>query len=634
MPKITKVTARQILDSRSFPTIEVSVTLDSGHTAYSSAPSGGVVNTIEAVELRDNINTEYFGLGVSKAVNLVNTEIHQALLGLDPLYQNQVDQVLVDLDGTPNKSRIGGNSLLATSQAVMKVAAASLNVPLFVYVKEKYQLTPDFRVPTPIFNLINGGRHGSGSLDFQEFQVVPASHLPYRQALRIGAELFLALERVLEQKGAIRAVGLEGGFSPNLATNTDALEILFEACKNTNYTLSKDAFLGIDVSPQNFAKGGRFIVRDKNEPLSARQMITFFKDLHSQYRVFAFEDALMPDAWADWKELTSELGRTAMIIADDLVATNKTLLMKAIEEKACNALVIKPNRAGTVSETVEVVSLAKQAGWQTVMSHRSSETNDDFLADFAVGLGTEYVKFGATSRGERVVKYNRLLRIQDQLEEWSGNTGQTPAPQTSPNSVTAVSPPPLVQTTPETPMASHQTLPVQPVDPGVSVEPNIAPIPEIEIATSSPEETGVNTAQTLENPVAESAPAALEISSSVPTSPIQEPEALEIRVPEHITSVSPQLTTAEGPEAETSATDVQANLDALLNTIPNTVQEAAAPLSMESQSENPTAEVILPDNTAPQALPLSPIGGLTPPTPPQLEPLETIQITSENTTQN
>lgn len=493
MSKITRVSARQILDSRSVPTIEVSVTLDSGTTAYSSSPSGGIVNKLEALELRDHNPNEYFGLGVSQAVHLVNTEIAQRLIGMDPLYQNQIDQALIDLDGTPNKARLGGNSILATSQAVMKTAALSLNLPLYVYIKEKYRLIQDFRVPTPIFNLINGGRHGSGSLDFQEFQVVPASHLPYRQALKIGVEIFLSLERVLEQKGAIRAVGLEGGFSPNLATNTDALEIMFEACQGTSYTLSQDAFLGIDVSPQNFQKGGRFLIKDKNEPLTAKQLIKFFQDLHSQFRVFAFEDALLPDAWSDWKFLTAELGSTAMIIADDLVATNKTLLLKAIEEKACNSIVIKPNRVGTVTETVEAISLAKQAGWHTVLSHRSGETNDDFIADLAVGVGTEYVKFGATSRGERVEKYNRLLRIQEQLEEWQAGTPEQIQSVTTPELqplkaienfapvVASITPNKIdnpereVQftPTPEINVAAPETLPVEPV-----LTPIPAPVPE------------------------------------------------------------------------------------------------------------------------------------------------------------
>lgn len=429
MVTITQVTARQILDSRGRPTVEASVQLSDGTLATSSVPSGAINNEkFEAVELRDNKPNEYFGYGVTQAVANVNTIISPALVGKDPLYQTQIDQALVDLDGTKNKSKLGSNAILAVSQAVMKAAAASLRLPLFVYVKEKYKLIDAYRIPTPIFNLINGGRHGSGTLDFQEFQLVPASHLPYPQALRIGVEFFLGIEKVLEQKGAITTVGLEGGFSPNLAANADALEIFSEAAKITNYTISQDAFLGIDLGPSHFYKGSKYNIKDRPQPMASKDFIKYLKDLHEQYRVFAFEDPLVADAWADWKTLTAELGETAMIVADDLVATNKTLLIKAIQEKACNAIVIKPNRIGTVTEAIEIVSIAKQAGWHTIMSHRSSETIDDFLADLAVGIGTDYVKFGAPSRGERVAKYNRLLRIEEILRSSQPESAPSTAP--------------------------------------------------------------------------------------------------------------------------------------------------------------------------------------------------------------
>lgn len=608
MPKIQRVFARQILDSRSCPTIEVSVTLDNDITAYSSAPSGGVVNKVEALELRDQDPTQYFGLGVSKAVHLVNTEINDRLKGMDPLYQNQIDQALVDLDGTPNKARLGGNSTLATSQAVMKTAAMSLNLPLFVYIKEKYRLVQDFRVPTPIFNLINGGRHGSGSLDFQEFQVVPASHLPYRKALQIGVEIFLSLEHVLEQKGAIRAVGLEGGFSPNLATNTDALEILFEACKGTSYTLSKDAFLGIDVSPQNFYRNGRFIIKDKTEPLGPKQLIKFFQDLHSQFRVFAFEDALLPDAWADWKTLTSELGATAMIMADDLIASNKTLLLRAIEENSCNALVVKPNRAGTVTETVEVVSLAKQANWHTVMSHRSGETNDDFAADLAVGVGTEYVKFGATSRGERVVKYNRLLRIQEQLEEWQaaaqpaavdpGLTPGAPMPTISPQPQEAQVTQPIT-TQPEN-APTEPTL--QPATPEASPTPVAVSNPEpftppVSDSISTPASPALNPVPDMEVTVAPIKELSVEPSSS--SSPPDDTLVQTVRsqnLADTITEVSPVSPPTASPAEpvaksspgtpEPAVQEVQDSLNALLGSISNV--GPSTPITNQPETITPT----------------------------------------------
>ncbi len=473
MPTISSITARQILDSRGRPTVEATVSLSDGTVATSSVPSGSVSNEQnEALELRDHNSAEYFGYGVSKAVELINTEINQKLAGLDPLYQTKIDQTLVDLDGTKNKSRLGANSILAVSQAVMKAAAASLHLPLFVYVKEKYQLIEAYRIPTPIFNLINGGRHGGGTLDFQEFQLVPASHLPYEQALKIGTEMFMAVGQVLEQKGALTSVGLEGGYAPNLASNSDALEIFNEAAKVSSYTISKDAFLGIDLGPQNFYKSGKYTIKDKSQPMSGKDFVKYLKGLHEQYRVFALEDPLVADAWGDWKFITAELGQTAMILADDLVATNKTLLMKAIEEKACNALVIKPNRVGTITETIEIASIAKKAGWHTVMSHRSSETTDDVLADVAVGIGTDYVKFGAPSRGERVVKYNRLLRIEEILRASSGQTTNTPERTTmSPTQTSA--PQPAV--TPE----PAQTIPtVAPTpQPTPAVPPMVTPAP-------------------------------------------------------------------------------------------------------------------------------------------------------------
>ncbi|MCD8485017.1 phosphopyruvate hydratase [Candidatus Woesebacteria bacterium] len=415
MASISNITARQILDSRGIPTVEVTVELNNGVSATSSSPSGNIANELEAQELRDRNNNEYFGLGVQKAVNNVNTVIREALIGKDPLFQTQIDQALVNLDGTTNKSKLGANAILATSQAVMKTAAATLKLPLFVYIKEKYQLIQSYRVPTPIFNLLNGGSHGSGTLDFQEFQLVPASHLGYSKSLQIGVEMFMALDKILQQKGAIRTVGVEGGYSPNLATNTDALEIFSEAIKLTPYALAKDAFLGLDVAPASFHRSGKYTLKDRPQPMKAKELVQFYKDLHHQYRVFSFEDPLVADAWSDWKFMTAEMGQTAMIVADDLVSTNKTLLMKAIQEKACNAIVIKPNRVGTVTEAIEITHLARQNGWHTIMSHRSGETTDDFMADLAVGIGTEYVKFGAPSRGERVVKYNRLLRIEEIL---------------------------------------------------------------------------------------------------------------------------------------------------------------------------------------------------------------------------
>lgn len=541
MPQIQHITARQILDSRGHPTVEATVTLSDGITATSSVPSGNIANELEAHELRDQVTSEYFGLGVSKAVNNVNTLIAERLVGMDPLYQTQVDQALVDLDGTTNKSKLGGNAMLAVSQAVMKSAAESLKLPLFIYVKEKYQLIQAYRIPTPIFNLINGGRHGSGTLDFQEFQIVPASHLGYNDALRIGVEMFMALDKVLEQKGAIRTVGLEGGFSPNLAHNADALEIFNEAAKLTNYTLTQEVFLGVDITPKSFYKSGKFTISDKAQPMNMKEFMQYLHDLHQQYRVFSFEDPLPPDAWKDWQALTADLGETSMILGDDLITTNKTLLMKAIQEKSCNALVIKPNRVGTVTETIEIANIAKQAKWHTVMSHRSGETTDDFWADIAVGIGTDYVKFGAPSRGERVVKYNRLLRIEEILlrskeSNQSSNNGDSSMNLPSTNAAgaaPAANPMPATPATmPSTPtptavpsMSEPTTVPAMPTGtPAPAVEP-VNPAPSMPAADATLSPTPMGEAATAAQPASVGNPMPVTPESTSPTSSTVPPTA-------------------------------------------------------------------------------------------------------------
>jgi enolase len=572
--------------------VEATVSLSDGTVATSSVPSGSVSNDQnEAMELRDHNSSEYFGFGVSKAVELINTEIGTKLIGFDPLYQTKIDQTLVDLDGTKNKSRLGANSILAVSQAVMKAAAASLHLPLFVYVKEKYQLIDAYRIPTPIFNLINGGRHGGGTLDFQEFQLVPASHLPYTQALKIGTEMFMAVGQVLEQKGALTSVGLEGGYAPNLASNSDALEIFNEAAKVCSYTISKDAFLGIDLAPQNFYKNGKYTIKDKSQPMSGKEFVKYLKGLHEQYRVFALEDPLVPDAWPDWKFITAELGQTAMIIADDLVATNKTLLMKAIEEKACNALVIKPNRVGTITEAIEIASLAKKAGWHTIMSHRSSETTDDVLADVAVGIGTDYVKFGAPSRGERVVKYNRLLRIEEILRASSGQTSKTQER----TDMSAAQP-----TAQEEPTPPIQTPPQAPA---------MAPIPT-SLPVSEPAPAPVTTPLNLGTPPTQPTPMYQPARPVMPATPAPTPAAASF-APPVTASPFPQ---SPPPQPVVSPAPAPAPAPALINTTP-VYQPTVAPtatlppevtLSVPTSQPAPViapAEVFATPVTPPSTLP-------------------------------
>jgi enolase len=417
MPVIQSLFAHEILDSRGIPTLETIIMLDNGIVVSSAVPSGTSTGSHEAVELRDGDKTRYMGKGVLKAVENVNTLIAPALIGQDPTKQTAIDQILLELDGTQNKSKLGANAILSASQTTSKAGAAAVGLPLYEYFFQKYQLVQEIHIPTPIFNVINGGAHGAGNLDFQEFQIVPASNKPYHTALQMGAELFMSLEQVLISKGAVHSVGIEGGFAPDLYSNTDAFQLLLEAISKTSYILAQDVFLSVDIAANFFHQhvGNKYKIRDRNEPYSSAELIQFYAHLHEQYRLLSIEDGLAEDEWATWKEMTAQLGDKMIIIGDDFLTTNKERVQRAIQEQSCNAILIKPNQIGTISETVEVVKVAKDAGWYVVFSHRSGETTDDFIADMAVGLGADYAKFGAPNRGERVAKYNRLLRIESEL---------------------------------------------------------------------------------------------------------------------------------------------------------------------------------------------------------------------------
>src|SRR4030042_2359019 len=359
MAKITKIWAREILDSRGLPTIEAACQLDSGHIGVVSVPSGTSTGTYEALELRDNDPKRYNGTGVLKAVENVNKIISPALIGKDPTAQEEIDSKLISMDGTENKSKLGANAILAISEVIAKAAAMAQQQSLYTWIfslAQRSGLQPTLKIPTPIFNMINGGLHGAGNLDFQEFHVIPSSSKTYSQGLQIGVEVYTSVGKTLERRGASHSVGHEGGYAPNLFTNADALEVIVEAVKLTPYKLGRDLLLGLDVSANNFYKNGTYIIRDKTSPLD-----------------------------------------------------------KAIKEKACNSILIKPNQIGTITETLAVIKMAKLANWKVVVSHRSGETNDWFIVDFAVGVGADFVKFGGPARGERVAKYNRLSSIDREL---------------------------------------------------------------------------------------------------------------------------------------------------------------------------------------------------------------------------
>jgi enolase len=416
IPNIYTIKAREILDCRGIPTIEVTLWLDNGISVTTSVPTGASTGKHEAIELRDNDQTRYNGMGVLKAVDYINTLIAPKIHGLNPANQSAIDNMLIELDGTENKSKLGVNAILAVSQAVCKAGAAAYGIPVYRYLALKYRLTGEnLTIPNPAFNVINGGKHGAGNLDFQEFLLIPSSRFHFHQGLQIGVEIFFALEQALINKNAIHSTGVEGGFAPNLFTNLDALEVIMQAIKNTRFQFGHDVFLGLDVAANTLFKNNKYSIKDRSQAFSSKEFIEYYKDLNDEYHIFSLEDPLYEDDWTNWAELTQDFQNRVVIVGDDHLTTNKKRLQKAIDLKSCNAILIKPNEAGTITEVIDVIKTAKDANFSVQVSNRSGETNDYFIADFAVGIGAEYAKFGSPSRGERIVKYNRLLQIEQEL---------------------------------------------------------------------------------------------------------------------------------------------------------------------------------------------------------------------------
>lgn len=418
MPKIARIYAREILDSRGIPTVEAVCQLDNGVVSVSSVPAGTSTGSYEAHELRDTKDPRYLGKGVKQAVANVNSVLGPKVIGVNPEEQEAIDSTLIALDGSENKSKYGSNAILAVSEVVCKAASAASNLPLYAWVNilsQKIGLKPTIHIPTPLFNMINGGVHGAGNLDFQEFHIIPASSKTFSEGLQMGVEIYLTVGENLTRRGAIHSVGDEGGYAPNLFTNADALEVFVEAVKQTNYSMGRDVFLGLDVAANHFYKEGEYLIRDKSTPMNDNTLLEYYKTLNEQYKLAILEDPFFEDSWESWKKLNHEMSSSLIVVGDDLLVTNPKRVEKAISEKACNAILVKPNQIGTISETLKVVKMAKDAGWKIIVSHRSGETNDAFIADFAVGLGADYIKFGAPARGERVAKYNRLLSIEQDL---------------------------------------------------------------------------------------------------------------------------------------------------------------------------------------------------------------------------
>lgn len=417
--KIYSVTAREILDSRGNPTVEAEVILESGYRGRSAVPSGASVGTYEALELRDNDPKRYNGKGVLKAVANINGDINNHLKGHDALDQHLVDELMLKLDGTANKSHLGANAILGTSCAVAVAAAAFSRQPLYLYLNQlfqkKYIKRPLERMPTPLFNIINGGKHGAGNLDFQEFHVVPASNKKFHTALEMGVSVYYNAKKVLKSRNAVHSVGDEGGFAPNLYTNIDALEILSEAIQMSPYKFGLDIFMGLDLASSHFLSDRGYTIKDRPNPFNRDEFIDYLIKLHHKYRMLILEDALSEDDWEGWRKLTTQIGEEVLIVGDDLLATNRERLKQAIAEKACSAILAKPNQIGSLSEYLQVIKAAIEHDIKIIASHRSGETTDTFIADLAVAIQAEYVKFGAPARGERVVKYNRLLKIESEL---------------------------------------------------------------------------------------------------------------------------------------------------------------------------------------------------------------------------
>jgi enolase len=409
--EIESVRGREILDSRGNPTLEVEVTLIDGSSGRAAVPSGASTGSHEALELRDGDAARYGGKGVLRAVEHVNGEIAGAVTGLSALEQAAVDQALIELDGTTDKSRLGANAILGVSLATARAAAAFLALPLY-----RYLGGPAARLlPVPMFNILNGGKHAADSTDFQEFMVMPVGASTFAEALRMGAEVYQALRKVLQKQGLSTNVGDEGGFAPSLPSNEAAIEAVLAAIEATGYRPGEQVALALDPAASEFYRDGKYVLARENRELSSEEMAAFWEAWCDKYPIVSIEDGMAEDDWSGWWQLTASLGRRIQIVGDDLFVTNVERLAKGIREGAANSILIKLNQIGTLTETLAAIEMAQRAGWTAVVSHRSGETDDTTIADLSVAAGTGQIKAGAPARGERVVKYNRLLAIEEEL---------------------------------------------------------------------------------------------------------------------------------------------------------------------------------------------------------------------------
>ena len=408
---IEKIYAREILDSRGNPTIEVDVVTMSGHLGRASVPSGASTGEHEAIELRDLDNNRYMGKGVRKAVNNINSIISDALNGLHVEEQSEIDNLMIELDGTENKSKLGANAILGVSLAVAHASAKFLNVPLF----QNFSDNNNYVLPMPMMNILNGGSHANNSVDIQEFMVMPFGSNTFSEALQMGTEVFHQLKSVLNKKGMNTAVGDEGGFAPNLSSNEEAIEIILESIIKVGLNVGKDIQLALDVAASELFDNGIYKLASENKKLNTEEMVNYLKTLVKKYPIISIEDGLDENDWDGWKQLTLEIGDSVQIVGDDLTVTNINRLKRSIDEKSMNAILIKLNQIGTVTETIQAIKMSRDAGFGAVISHRSGETEDTTIADLSVAMGMGQIKTGSASRTDRVCKYNQLLRIEEEL---------------------------------------------------------------------------------------------------------------------------------------------------------------------------------------------------------------------------
>ena len=413
MAVITDVYAREIMDSRGNPTVEVEVYLEDGTIGRAAVPSGASTGQFEAVELRDSGSPRYLGKGVLQAVANVNDIIGPAILGFDASEQVAIDGLMIELDGTPNKAKLGANAILGVSMAVARAAAESYDLPLFQYLGG----TNAKELPVPMMNILNGGAHADNNVDIQEFMIMPIGATSFMEALRYCAEVYHTLKGVLKAKGLATGVGDEGGFAPNLGSNEEALQVITEAIEKAGLVVGKDIVFAIDAASSEFYKDGKYHLAGEGKVKTAAEMVEYYAELCEKYPIYSIEDGLAEEDWEGWKLLTERLGKTVQLVGDDLFVTNTERLSRGIKEDTANAILIKVNQIGTLTETFDAIEMAKRAGYTAVISHRSGETEDSTIADIAVAVNAGQIKTGAPARSERVAKYNQLLRIEDMLAE-------------------------------------------------------------------------------------------------------------------------------------------------------------------------------------------------------------------------